>query len=384
MAGITAAELERLRSRLGSVTNAREQPWLTEVTRDAIRHWAWGTGDRNALYLDRDYARASGHADVIGPPAMLYAFSRNSVGYRGGLPGVHSAFGGSHWKWHRPLTPGMEISADTRFTALDDMPSRFAGRMLKQSSTTQFIDQDREPVAEVDSWSLRFERAAARARNPGSQPGAKEGTDTGAAAAVRPEAPARPALDKEAIAAIAARYRQEAGDAAQERNWGSLQPGASIPSIIRGPYTSTCAVAFEMAWGGSFIWSHGYWYDFISRHPGASMRSEAGVPEAAEAVHWDGRAARRAGVAGAYDFGPERVAWMATLLTNWAGPRGSLCELYCEVRRFNVSGNTLTCTGTIRTLEEVPEGGVATVEILATDQDGHVTASGWGKVRFPR
>ena len=367
MTKITDAEIERLQGRLGSLINPGAEPYLTEVTRDAIRHWAWGTGDRNPLYLDRKYAQAAGYGDVIAPPAMLYAFSRNSVGYSGGLPGVHSAFGGSWWKWHTPLTIGMEISAKTIFTELKDMPSRFAGRMFKQVAQTRFVDQNDRLVAEVESWGLRFERAAARERNQ---------------AAEKPAPAEVPKLTAEQIAEIVKAYRQEADTPQSSPQWDAIAIGADLPSIIRGPYSSTCAVAFEQAWGGSYIWAHGYWYDFYSRHPGASLYNEQGVPEAAEAVHWDARAAKRAGVASSYDFGPERVAWMATLLTNWAGPRALLSELYCEVRRFNVSGNVTRCTGRIQSTEVIEGCGQVQVALTAIDSKGETTASGWAKLRF--
>lgn len=367
MSVITDAEIERLRGRLGSVVNARDAPYLTEVTRDAIRHWAWGTGDRNPVYLEKDFARAAGHADVIAPPAMLYAFSRNSVGYRGGLPGVHSVFGGSWWKWHRRLNLGAEISATTTFTDLKDLNGNFAGRMLKQVGQTRFNDQENRLIAEVESWGLRFERAAAGERNR---------------AADRPKAFEHPKLSAERIAEIVEAYRLEAVSVRQVPHWDSIEVGAEIPSIIRGPYSSTCAVAFEQAWGGSYIWAHGYWYEFYSRHPGASMRNEEGVPEAAEAVHWDARAARRAGVAGAYDFGPERVAWMAILVTNWGGPRAFLSELYCEVRRFNASGNVTRLTGRVGSKERIDERGYVRLELQAVDAAGNVTASGWAILHF--
>lgn len=368
MSKITDSEIARLQTRIGSIVNSREEPYLTQVTRDAARHWAWGTGDRNPLYLDRDFARAAGHADVLAPPVILYAFSRNSVGYRGGLPGVHSAFGGSWWKWYRPLTVGLDITPTTVFTELKDLPSRFAGRMLKQVGQTRFEDQHQNLVAEVESWSLRYERTAARDRNPTAQ---------------KPEPAAAPMLSAERIAEITEAYRQEAASVGKAPAWSAIEAGSEIPSIIRGPYSSTCAVAFKQAWGGSFIFTHGYWYDFLSRHPGASMRNEEGVPEAAEAVHWDARAARRAGVAGSYDFGPERVAWMATLVTNWAGPAAFLSELYCEVRKFNVSGNVTRCLGRIESKEEKDGRGFIRLALQALDLTGDVTASGWAKLEFP-
>lgn len=367
MSRITDTELDRLRSRVGSVVNPREAPYLTEVTRDAIRHWAWGTGDRNPLYLDPAFARAAGHRDVIGPPAMLYAFSRNSVGYRGGLPGVHSVFGGSHWKWHRPLERGMEIAANTVFTRLEELQGKFAGRMFKQVGTTTFEDAG-ERVAQVESWALRFERGAARERN--AQP---------KAAPAPADDPVAPRWNTETLAAVVEAYRSEAGSAGRVPDPWNTPVGAEIPAMVRGPYSSTCAVAFEQAWGGSYIWSHGYWYDFYSRHPAASLPNEDGVPETAESVHWDVRAARRAGVRGSYDFGPERAAWLATLVGNWAGPQGFLSELYCEVRGFNVSGNLTRLSGRVTGRDAA---GSVRVDLQALDDAGQVTASGWAKVDF--
>lgn len=56
---ITDAELARVRSKIGQRVEIKEPPYLTEVTRDAVRHWAWATGDRNRLYTDEAYAKAS-------------------------------------------------------------------------------------------------------------------------------------------------------------------------------------------------------------------------------------------------------------------------------------------------------------------------------------
>jgi hypothetical protein len=73
---VTDAELARVRSLIGKRVEIKDPPYLTEVTRDAVRHWAWAIGDRNPLYLDEAYAKASRHEGLIAPPTMLYAFSR--------------------------------------------------------------------------------------------------------------------------------------------------------------------------------------------------------------------------------------------------------------------------------------------------------------------
>ena len=81
------AELERVRAKIGHIVTINEPPHLTEATRDSVRHWAHATGDRNPLYLDEAHAKRSRHGGLIAPPCQLYAYSRISIGYRGGLGG---------------------------------------------------------------------------------------------------------------------------------------------------------------------------------------------------------------------------------------------------------------------------------------------------------
>ena len=360
------AELERLRARLGEKVQINEPPHLSEVTRDAIRHWAWATGDRNPLYLDEAYADRSHLGGLVAPPCMLYAFSRISIGYRGGLPGVHSMFGGTWWKWKTPLRLGQRISADVTFKALDELKSRFAGRMFKQVSHISFVADGVGEVAEAESWGMRTERQTAKRK--------------GKYKTLRPE-PMRDGLLDEVIAA----YERETCRGGDPLYWEDVTVGTQAPSIVRGPYSATTAVAFEQAWGGLFVKAHGYWYDYLRRHPAAGIANPYGVPEPPEAVHWDGDLARSVGVPEAYDYGPERIAWIATMLTNWIGDHGFLEELYCEVRRFNLVGDVTYCEGTVTEQTPINDAfGRIKLDIAARDQRDQTTAKGWAVLRLPR
>ena len=77
--------------------------------------------------------------------------------------------------------------------------------------------------------------------------------------------------------------------------------------------------------------------------PQAGILNDFGVPEPPEAVHWDNELARRVGVPAAYDYGPERIAWIGTLLTNWIGDAGFLERLHVQVRNHNIIGDLTTC-----------------------------------------
>src|SRR5690349_7159412 len=95
---ISDEALNDLRSRIGKPVR-RPQPYIEEITRDAIRHYADGIGDRNPLWTDREYAKRARFGDVVGLPTMLYATDRIASGYVGGLPGVHAMFAGTNWEW---------------------------------------------------------------------------------------------------------------------------------------------------------------------------------------------------------------------------------------------------------------------------------------------
>jgi acyl dehydratase len=364
---ITEEEVERLRSKLGHRVEVSEPPYLTEANRDGIRRWAMATGDRNPLYLDPEYAAASPYGSIIAPPCLPYAFSRLSIGYRGGLPGVHSMFGGSHWTWHRPLPIGSRVEAETRFTDLIELDGRFAGRMFKQLSTTTFrTNNDPEPFAQVQGWGMRTERQTARKRN-------KYGGTRLAH------------YNAEDIAAIADEYAQERLTGAEYRYWDDVKAGDELPTIVRGPYTATIAVAFEQAWGGLFVRAHGAWFDYVRDHPAIGIPNAYGIPEPPEAVHWDSQLARTAGVPEAYDYGPERISWLSTLVTNWIGDHGFLEQLYVEIRGFNLIGDLSRGQGEVEEVLPVGEDGHGRVRLAVriVNQRGDITAKGWAIARLP-
>lgn len=364
---ITDAEVDRLRSRLGEVVRVAEPAYLTEASRDAIRRWAQATGDRNPLYLDEEYAAKSRFGRLVAPPCLPYAFSRLSIGYRGGLPGVHSMFGGSHWRWFRPLLVGSRVDSETRFTDLIELNGKFAGRMFRQVSTTTFTaSDDTTPFAEVRGWGMRTERTTAREK------GKYDGTRLAH-------------YEADDLAAIAKEYAQEKCVGNDVQYWDDLVIGQELPTIIRGPYSATIAVAFEQAWGGLFIRAHGNWFDFIDGHPAIGIPNRLGVPEPPEAVHWDSELARSVGVPEAYDYGPERISWLASFVANWAGDHGFLEELYCEIRGFNLVGDLSRCHGVITALDSpcAGEQGRAVLDIWISNQRGQRTAKGWAVVRLP-
>ena len=88
---ITDEALAALRALVGKEIR-RPEPYIEVTTRDAVRHWAHGIGDRNPYWAEAKVA----------PPTILFALDRIVSGYVG-RPARHPR----HVRRHRlPLAPG--------------------------------------------------------------------------------------------------------------------------------------------------------------------------------------------------------------------------------------------------------------------------------------
>ncbi len=348
---ITASALADLRARIGRPV-PRPEAYIEVATRDAVRHWTAGIGDRNPFWLEA----------AVAPPTILFALDRIVSGYVGGLPGVHAMYGGTDFRWQQPIRLDDRIVGDSVLLDLVEKPSRFAKRAIQQIYRTTFRNQRDDVVCVADSWCFRTERDTARER-------AKYG-------------PAEPAsYTAEQIDRIARAYEAEEIRGAVRRTTADVQIGDPLPSIVKGPLTVTSVIAFIQGWGSLYIRAHGAAFDLVQRHPALGIPNAFGVPEPPERVHWDEALARAVGVPGPYDYGPERVAWLGHLVTNWMGDDAFLRRLNVQVLRHNLIGDTTWCRGEVTGKDE---HGVVTLALRAENQRGETTAAGTADVVLPR
>lgn len=364
---ITDEALEELRSRIG-VPIVGPRPHVTEANIDGIRHFADGIGDDNPLWIDEAYAQASPHGVLLAPPTMLYAFDRIVSGYIGGLPGVHAMYAGTDFRWHRSLRMGDRLTATPAISGVRDMASRFSGRSVLQSYHVPFHDQHGELVAEVESWVIRTQRDAARRRAEQSEA----------------SAPALPTIwSPEQIAEIAAAYRAERRRGAEPRYWEDVQVGDVLDERLKGPMTVTSFIAFDLGWGGLYIKAHANAFAMYDAHPALGIVNDLGVPEPPERVHWDSDLARAVGVPGAYDYGPERISWMAHLMTDWIGDHGRLVRLNVQVRSHNIVGDLTRCQGRVVAKQQERDAHLVTCEVWGINQRGERNAIGTAVAALP-
>lgn len=360
---ITEEALDELRSRIGQPFE-RPAPHVTEATADSIRHWVYGIGDDNPLWLDPDYARSTRWGGRTAPGTFLYAFDKVVSGYVSGLPGIHAMFAGTDWKWYAPILLGDQIEAQPVLKDLIELESNFSGRSVKQTYRVNFVNQHGVLVCEADSWCIRTQRDVARERATRD--------------AIKPKL-----WTPDEIAAIDRHYAKHERRGAEPRFWEDVDEGEALPTMLKGPSTVTSFVCFTQGWGSLYVKAHGPAFDMFRKHPALGIPNDLGVPEPPERVHWDNELARAVGVPAAYDYGPERISWLGHLMTDWIGDDGFLNRLNVQVRRHNIIGDLTICNGAV-TRKWVEDGKhLVEVRVVGENQRGEHTAVGSAIATLP-
>src|SRR5438046_6064154 len=283
-------------------------------------------------------------------------------GYVTGLPGIHAMYAGTDFRWRRAVREGDRVLGRSVLLDLEEKASTFARRAIRQTYRTTFVDDAEAIVCEADSWCFRTERDTAR--------------ELQRCRALEPHGYAPEEIERSRRA-----YAGEAIRGAAPRYWEDVTVGEPLPEVVKGPLTVTSVIAFVQGWGSLYVRAHGLAFDLFERHPALGIPNEFGVPEPPERVHWDADLARAVGVPAPYDYGPERVAWLGHLVTNWMGDAGMLRRLNARVLRHNLIGDTTWCRGTVTGKEP---GGVVHLSLHADNQRGETTASGIATVVLPQ
>src|SRR5690606_37900152 len=110
-----------------------KRQWHSEATRDTIKHWAFGIGDDNPLWVDEAYGKSTKYGTNLAPPTFLYSTNQGprhegSTQSRGaGLPGIHAIWAAERWEWYRPIVRGESINVTTKLADVLTHSSEFGG-----------------------------------------------------------------------------------------------------------------------------------------------------------------------------------------------------------------------------------------------------------------
>ena len=367
---ITPEGIDSIKGRLGVYYHGVRH--VGEITADAMRTYAQGMGDRNPLFVDESHGANTPYGSIIAAPMFLWTVRASTATNLGGLPGVHSFYGGSEWEYYKPVRSGDTISTSYRPYDVVEKSSSYAGRMAIQYAQTLYVDQRGSASARAKAWSIRTERSAARERD------VYKGVE-------------KPRYTKEDLQGIWDAYDREEIRGASPRYWEDVSEGEPLTPIVRGPLRVVEIIfgagrfdAFNVGVGGSPGGNHYYRWSTFQKYLGFSEPDpETGVPDHPHRGHWEETMAKIIALPGIYDLGPQRGSWLAQIATNWMSDYAFVRKFYHELRRFNIEGDTTWVEGKVSRKWLEGDQHLVECETSCKNQRGETTGTGRVEIVLP-
>ena len=100
-------------------------------------------------------------------------------------------------------------------------------------------------------------------------------------------------------------------------------------------------------------------------------------------IHYDKDHALNTGLPGVIVHGALKGAFLAQVITDFAGETGSLKQFSCEYRGMDVPGDTLTCKGRVMAKRVQDGENIVECEVWLENGKGEKTTNGRAVVAFP-
>src|SRR5690606_7812163 len=138
----------RTRELTGKEVRERE-PWNTEASADAIRHFAYGTDDDNPLWRDPDYAAGTSHGTILAPPAFLVSVLYPILHGAPMQAPLASLIGGVEYQWNERIRLGDRLRATSVQKDFYEKKSGTGRRLDFVISGVTYWNQNEQVVAKA-------------------------------------------------------------------------------------------------------------------------------------------------------------------------------------------------------------------------------------------
>lgn len=355
---------------IGQPLRRSRMQWIETATRDAIRHFAWGIGDNNPLWLDPAYASSSAYGGIIGPPCMLYGIDSTIVAPK--LAGVQWVYAGTDWTWYEPSRMDDSFNVEARLISQEEKSGRRFPRWILQNGEVLYFNQHGRLAATAIGKCARTPRLRHNKDDDGKR---NEGVES--AEPQRYSAEELDDIERQVLS------EQRRGD--EPLYWEDVAIGDAVPPVIKGPLSVIDILAWYSATQGALHYggAHGDAIRYRRRHDDYHINPKTGAKDAAGRGHLEAATGRDVGMEGVYDIGPQRIAWAQHMLTNWIGDHGFLHRLSVSVRRPNLVGDTIWWRGTVTGKRTVDHVQLVDIDVEAKCQRDIPSADGTAVVALP-
>ena len=329
-----------------------------EASLDNIRNFCEGIGDYNPLWRDEDHAGSSRFGMIVAPPSFLYSVALGVIaGETGAIDRARVStqylpvnYAGVEIDFLRPVWLGDRITVTEKVGETIRKTSGRIGAINFNTGLVTYTNQRHETVATFRTLMARYENTGGTLqydRNP-------KGGDA-----------------ESVYEAADPLVWERARRGAEPRYWEDVAEGDAMPPLKKGTYSVS-----EL-----FLFTHGV----LGLRRSTRDRLDAeGSGELGGGGRFDlEHAQKRRNMPGQFDFGPQRVCWLAQIVTDWMGDDGTLKKLNASVRHPNIVGDTNTLTGSVVKKSVVDGEHLVEVQMQNNNQSGLTTAFGSAVVALP-
>ena len=311
-----------MKPKSGVVKDLGRTSWVSEVTTDAVRHFAWGIGDNNPLWVDQDYSPPTGLTTTVAPPSFAYAIDETTV-----APGFNEYerhYEVVKWEWFHRLEIGDRISAESKILG-EDHDS--AADVIWQHGETSFHCSGKGVVAKANVTTRRDK---------------KELTPVDERDEIK--------YTPEQLSEIEEAILNEKCRGASPRYCEELSVGDPLGIVTKGPLSIMDIVAWCAGTMGSPDTQKGF--------------STGGLDDQTAT-------------------GPQLAAWVMHLLTNWMGDNGFLHELTITFSGLPSLGSTTTISGSVTSTFMDENKCFCEITFTCLLQNGELIANGIALIGVP-
>ena len=288
--------------------------------------------------------------------------------HRTELPGVQWIYAGTDFVWfdHIKVNTSFDISAELLSQQIKK--GRRFPRWVLQSGKVKYHDRNKNLIATAIGHVARTPRHQAKTGKD----------DSNSQQRIHRYSP-------EEIADIEDQILSEKRRGDTPLFWENVNIGDEIPSVVKGPLTTTDILAWYAASQGALHYggAHGDVVRYRQRHADYHLNKDTGAKDSAGRGHLEVGTGNDVGMGGAYDIGPQRIAWAQHMLSNWIGDDGFLHKLSVSVRQPNLIGDTIWWSGIVKSKEETNGLYKVKISLTATNQRQETSAFGSATVLLP-
>jgi acyl dehydratase len=340
---------------------AERQPWISTVTKDAIRHFSSAICDDNPLWTDGSHA--TGHPAEPGraPPGILIA-ARYPVLHGAPLDvPLISLLKSVEYSWERDIHEGEELQSSTEQGDVRDIVDPAGNRRIHIKAHTTYWNGRGQVLGRATGTVVRM-------------------LSQGRFEAVRWSI-YRYSPDE--LERIIEDIHSEVRTGSRRLTENEFVVGTNLPGIVRGPLTIGDMVCWHSGIGPSYRPGPLGYKDTLEAPQFRVRNPITGWPIKYMLQHEDVNLAHQRGMPAPFDNGVMRFAWVTPLVTNWMGNAGFLSRLYVNITLPVFYGDTCWYSGEVTARSREVGQWRVRIRLSGVNQHGVITTTGSAEVLLP-